>query len=324
MFAATETLGIAGAMVLTALAYVFWLKPGNLDAPTFLAFGFGLVRLLPALNMSYSGYGQLMTVVGSLEKVLSWLEMPIYPKRPLGKAAVPKLQEGIRFDVVGFRYAEGKDVLSALSFFLPVGETLAVLGSSGSGKSTFASLLLRLREPSAGKILFDGTDHWEFAYRDFCNAVAFVEQEPFMFNATIAENVACLLPDVDRASVIQAVQRVQLGDFIQTLPKGIDTVLAERGTTLSGGQRQRLAIARAIVRNPQILVLDEPTSALDAETEQEVVKAIRAASVGRTTIIITHRASAVQHANLRLRLDTGRLERSAPSGVEADRGVEIS
>jgi ATP-binding cassette subfamily B protein len=145
-----------------------------------------------------------------------------------------------------------------------------------------------------------------------------------MFNATIAENVACLLPDVDRASVIQAVQRVQLGDFIQTLPKGIDTVLAERGTTLSGGQRQRLAIARAIVRNPQILVLDEPTSALDAETEQEVVKAIRAASVGRTTIIITHRASAVQHANLRLRLDTGRLERSAPSGVEADRGVEIS
>jgi ABC-type multidrug transport system fused ATPase/permease subunit len=323
-----ETLGIAGAMGLTALAYVLWLRPGELDGPSFLAFGFGLVRLLPALNQMSGGIGVLTTLIGSLERVLMWLELPRYPTRPFGKAMLPPLKQGIRFEDVGFGYADGKDVLSSLSFFLPAGSTLAVLGASGSGKSTLASLLLRLREPSKGRILFDETEHWEFAVREFHRAVAFVEQEPFMFNTTIRENVTCGLPDVDRETVLDALERVQLGDMIKALPDGIETTLAERGATLSGGQRQRLAIARAIVRNPQVLVLDEPTSALDAETEQEVVKAIDAASVGRTTIIITHRASTVEHATLRLHLDTGRMEtrRSVGGGpaLGADRSAKIS
>jgi ATP-binding cassette, subfamily B, bacterial MsbA len=313
-----ETLGIAGAMGLTALAYVLWLRPGELDGPSFLAFGFGLVRLLPALNQIYAGHGQVTSLIGSLERVLVWLELPRYPIRAFGSARVGRLKEGIRFDAVGFSYGDGKDVLRSLSFFLPAGATLAVVGASGSGKSTLASLILRLREPTAGRIFFDGTDHWEFAPDDFHQAVAFVEQEPFLFNATICDNISCGLASIDRASVLDALERVQLGDLIRELPKGIDTLISERGTTLSGGQRQRLAIARAIVRNPQVLVLDEPTSALDADTEHEVVRAIDAASIGRTTIIITHRASTVQHATFRLHLDTGRLERRAGTGPEGD------
>jgi subfamily B ATP-binding cassette protein MsbA len=318
LLGAIETLGIAGAMGLTAFAYVFWLKSGELDGPSFLAFGFGLVRLLPALNQIYSGQGQVTTLVGSLERVLFWLEMPPYPKRPFGSVRMPVLKEGIRFENLGFGYTEGKEVLKALSFLLPIGSTLAVLGASGSGKSTLASLILRLREPTAGRIFFDGIDHWDFAPDEFHRAVAFVEQEPFVFNATVAENVTSGLPGIGRKDVIEALERVQLGQLVASLPRGIDTELAERGATLSGGQRQRLAIARAIVRNPQVLVLDEPTSALDAETETEVVKAIDSASIGRTTIIITHRVSTAQHATLRLNLDSGKLEGPVATSVKTN------
>jgi subfamily B ATP-binding cassette protein MsbA len=305
---AIETLGIAGAMALTALAHQFWLSKGTLDVPSFLAFGFGLLRLLPALNQLYAGQGFLTQLVGGVEQVLKWLDLPTYPARPFGSAPVPKLNDGIRFDQVSFGYSAESNVLRSLSFVLPVGETLAVVGSSGSGKSTLASLLLRLREPTAGRILFDGVEHWEFDQEDFHRTVAFVDQDCFVFNASILENVTCGAPDITREQVIDALRLVKLDSLIEQTPDGVDTLVAERGATLSGGQRQRLAIARAIVRNPQILVLDEPTSALDAETEREVVGAIDAASVGRTTIIITHRESTVRHARVRLSMPSGELK----------------
>lgn len=306
----TETLGVAGAMGLTAIAYSLWLAPGALDVPRFLAFGFGLVRLLPVLNYMSATQGLITATVGSVEEVLRWLELPEYPKRRFGERSVPPLKDSVAFDRVSFSYPNGHQVLKELSFRLPAGETLGILGASGSGKSTLASLLLRLREPASGAVRFDGVDHWEFAPAAFHESVGFVEQEAFLFNSSIADNVTCGRSDVPRADVVRALRMVQLGDLIDRLPQGIDTVLAERGATLSGGQRQRLAIARAIVRNPQVLVLDEPTSALDPETEVEVVRAIDAASQGRTTLIITHRPSTVAHASLLLDLTTGKL--SAP------------
>jgi ABC-type multidrug transport system fused ATPase/permease subunit len=297
-----ETAGIAGAMGLTALAHVFFLVPGTLDVPTFLAFGFGLIRLMPALNQVYTAQAFLVPLVGSIEVLLDWLDLPNYPTRPFGQAQVAKLEQGIRFENVSFAYPKRAPVISDLSFFLPVGETLAILGTSGTGKSTLVSLLLRLREPTSGRILIDGVDHWEFAPSSFHRAVVYVDQEAFMFNATIAENVSAGVPGIGRDAILDALRKVRLDETIAALPLGIDTVVAERGSTLSGGQRQRLAIARAIVRNPQVLVLDEPTSALDPETEQEVVSAIDAASIGRTTIIITHRATTARHATRRLNL----------------------
>ena len=308
-----ETLGVTCAIGLVALAHAVWLSDGTLDAARFLAFGFGLVRLLPSLNFVYATLGLISATVGSIERIVEWLDLPVYPTRPFGTRSMPRLEQGIRLDAVGFTYPGGHEPIRGLSFSLPAGETLAVFGPSGAGKSTLASLLLRLREPSQGRILFDGVDYWEFSAAEYHRSVGFVDQEPFLFNLTIAENVASGRPDIDRNAIMKALDLVQLGELVARLPDGIDTVLAERGATLSGGQRQRLAIARATVVDPQVLVLDEPTSALDAETEQEVVAAIAAASVGRTTVIITHRPAAARHAKWRLDLGTGRLVRvSAP------------
>jgi subfamily B ATP-binding cassette protein MsbA len=302
-----ETLGVIGAIALTALAHAVWLDQGALDVPRFLAFGFGLVRLLPALNVVYATQGFITAATGTIERVLTWLNLPSYPSRPFGSKAVPRLAEGIRFVEVGFSYPGGHEPIRGLSFSLGAGETLAIVGPSGTGKSTLANLLLRLREPTRGKILFDGIDYWEFSAAHFHAAVGFVDQDAFIFNMSIAENVACGRPGVGREAIMNALRMVQLGELVDRLPEGIDSVLAERGSTLSGGQRQRLAIARAIVVDPQLLVLDEPTSALDPETELEVVRAIDAASVGRTTIIITHRATAARHATKRLDLATGQM-----------------
>jgi ABC-type multidrug transport system fused ATPase/permease subunit len=305
--AAIETLGVAGALSLTALAHAVWLGSGTLDVPRFLAFGFGLVRMLPSLNLVYATHGLITASVGSIERILTWLDLPVYPSRPFGERAVPRLKEGIRFESVSFSYSNGHEPIRSLSFVLPAGETLAVVGPSGAGKSTLASLLLRLREPSGGRILFDGIDYWEFSVKEFCRAVGFVDQEPFLFNLSIAENVRCGRPGIEQSAILKALELVRLNELIGRLPEGVDTVLAERGVTLSGGQRQRLAIARAVVVDPKILVLDEPTSALDAETELEVLAAIDAASVGRTTLVITHRPAAADRATCRLDLGTGKL-----------------
>jgi subfamily B ATP-binding cassette protein MsbA len=314
-----ETLGVAGAIALAIVAHTVWLASGTLDVPRFLAFGYGLVRLLPALNYVYAMQGYITSNVGTVEHILHWLDLDPYPTRPYGKSPVEPLREGIRFEGVSFVYPDGHEPIRSLSFFLGAGETLAVLGPSGVGKSTLASLLLRLREPTKGRITFDGTDYWQFAPEAFYRTLGFVEQEPFLFNMSIADNIVCGRPGIDRSAVEKALRLVQLGPLIERLPQGLDTVLAERGATLSGGQRQRLAIARAVVADPQILVLDEPTSALDAEMEHEVVKAINAASAGRTTIIITHRPSTMMHATQRLDLATGELSRLTPEAARAER-----
>jgi subfamily B ATP-binding cassette protein MsbA len=299
----TETLGIICALLLLALANTVW----RTDVPRFLAFGFGLVRLLPALNYLHATIGLMHATLGSVERVLCWLDLPSFPSRPFGTAKVPKIRQGIVFENVGLTYPGGQEGVRALSFTLPAGETLAILGPSGSGKSSLANVLLRLREPTTGRVLIDGIDHWEFSTEDFHRSVGFVDQESFMFNVSIRDNVRCGRTGIPDDAIWRALELVQLRSFVDALPAGIDTVVAERGSTLSGGQRQRLAIARAVVVEPQILVLDEPTSALDPITEQEVVEAMHAASAGRTTLIITHRASTTQHATRRLELAKGQL-----------------
>lgn len=305
----TEMLGIAGAMGLTAGAHALWISSGTLSVSHFLAFGFGLLRLLPALNQVYGMHAAVASFTGSVEKVLGWLELPRHPTRPFGARELGPLSDKVVVDDISYQYPGGQRALDRVSFEIRAGETVAVLGSSGSGKTTLASLLLRLREPTGGSIRFDGVDYWEFAPKSFHRSVAFVEQDPFMFNVSIAENVAYGATWVSRADVERAIGQVYLADVVAALPEGLDTVLGERGATLSGGQRQRLAIARAIVREPALLILDEPTSALDADTEKEVMAAIDAVSAGRTTIIITHRPSTVERAHRVVRLAGGKLER---------------
>jgi ABC-type multidrug transport system fused ATPase/permease subunit len=184
---------------------------------------------------------------------------------------------------------------------------VALVGRTGAGKSTIASLLLRFYDPTAGQILLDGRDLRDLPVEWLRRHVAVVLQDAILFSGTIAENIALGRPDATRADIEAAARRAQAHDFISALPEGYDTVLGERGVNLSGGQRQRLSIARAFLKDAPVLVLDEPTSALDAHTEAALVAALRQLMVGRTTLVIAHRLSTVRAADVIWVLDRGQL-----------------
>jgi ABC-type multidrug transport system fused ATPase/permease subunit len=317
-----EVVGVAGAMMLTVGAYRYLVAPGALSISEYFAFSFALLRLLPMLNQVNGLQALIAGAHGSVEQVLDWTNLPVHPSRPFGKSQLPRLTQDIQLENLSFSYATGRKVLNGLSCVIPAGSTVAIVGASGAGKSTLLSLLLRQREPTEGRILWDGEEYWQFAPEDYHRNVTVVEQDPFIFNTTIAENVAYGVASVTRENVQAALQAARLGEFVASLPQGIDTVLGERGATLSGGQRQRLAIARALVRNPQVLLLDEPTSALDDSTESEVMLAIDAARAGRTTVIVAHRRATIERADIVLTLSDGRLTRTRSSRLAQDTKLE--
>ena len=326
--AVIETLGVAGAMCVVALAHSYLLSRGTISVPEFLTFGFGLVRILPGLAQVYGLQGTILSLVGAAESVRGWLALPRHPKRPFGTLELANVREHVRFENLSFKFPSAEHpTVRNMTLSVPAGATVAITGSSGAGKTTLASLLLRLREPTEGRIFFDGVEHWEFTKESFCRHVAYVEQDAFLFQGTLYENVAYGLPGTSREAVLAALRAARLGAFVDSLPQGLDTPIGERGATISGGQRQRIAIARALVRQPRILILDEPTSALDASTEAEVVEAIEEARQGRTTFVIAHRESTIARADLVLRLHDGlvRVVRAnQPDAVADGRVIEAA
>jgi ABC-type multidrug transport system fused ATPase/permease subunit len=245
--------------------------------------------------------------VGAFDEIERWLGVETYPRRAFGHRELTGLGQGIRVQNLGFHYPNRTVALEDVNFELRVGQTVALVGASGAGKSTLASLLLRLREPTSGSILVDGVDYWEFSPESWHRMVAVVEQEAFLFHDTLAKNVAFGYPAVTEAEIIRALQQANLQEVLEALPEGIHSMVGERGLKLSGGQRQRLAIARAMVRNPQILILDEATSHLDSVTEQLVQKALAEATQGRTTLVIAHRLSTIRHADWIVVMENGRV-----------------
>lgn len=218
------------------------------------------------------------------------------------------LQRGIEARHLSFRYSDSsRDALSDVSFTLPAGQVLGVVGATGSGKSTLAQLLLKLITPTQGQLLFDGQSVEEIPAATLRGAVGYVPQEGFLFNASIEENIGFFsgasAEMVGRAARVAALQR-----DLETLPSGLATPVGERGNHLSGGQRQRVALARALARNPQLLVLDDTLSAVDTETEAAILKALRAELRGHTAVIIAHRLSAVEHADQILVMERGRIK----------------
>jgi ATP-binding cassette subfamily B protein len=222
----------------------------------------------------------------------------------------------VSFEHVTLSYDRGSapvKVLDDVSFSLKAGETLAIVGPSGSGKSTLADLLLRLQDPDDGVVRIDGRDVKTLRLADLRQAVALVEQEPFILHATIAENIRYARPGASDAEVAEAARRASLDRFVDGLPDGFDTVVGERGTALSAGERQRIAAARAFLIDPAILVLDEPTSALDAVNERRLVEGYESGRRGRTTIVITHRAELARRADRVLVVDGSRLRDAQPA-----------
>lgn len=224
--------------------------------------------------------------------------------------ALPALEPGageIRFESVGFGYEPGRQVLWGVDLTVPAGTTLAVVGGSGSGKSTLARLLLRFYDPDSGRILVNGQNLRAVNVRSVRRSVGIVPQDTLLFNETIAYNIAYSKPEATRDQIVQAARGARVHEFIESLPGGYDTRVGERGVKLSGGERQRIAIARAILKDPSILVFDEATSALDTRTERAIQAELERLSRGRTTLIIAHRLSTIVHAHNILVLDRGRV-----------------
>ncbi len=213
----------------------------------------------------------------------------------------------LRFDNVRFGYQSDRQILFDVSFSVPPGRKLAVVGASGAGKSTLARLLFRFYDVTDGRILIDGQDIRAVTQRSLRAAIGIVPQDTVLFNDTLYYNLAYARSDASREEIVAAVQMAQLHDFIAALPAGYDTVVGERGLKLSGGEKQRVAIARAILKRPRILIFDEATSALDSRSEQAILQALRAVAAEHTTLVIAHRLSTIVDADQILVLDHGRV-----------------
>jgi len=272
-----------------------------------LAYGFVLLRLLPLMNQLYGLHGHLAYLAGGIQEVKTWLDTPHFPDRPFGTTVFTGLEQSLAFEHITFKYPNGKTALDDIDFVVPVGQTIAIVGPSGAGKSTLANILLRLRAPSGGRVLLDGRDFWEFSAESWHRATALVEQDAFLFHGTLRENIIYGCDNVTQAALEQALNAAHLLDVVEALPDGLDTLVGERGAMVSGGQRQRIAIARAVIRNPSILILDEATSHLDAVSERLVQQALQNASRGRTTIVIAHRLSTIREADRLIVLENGRI-----------------
>ena len=303
-----EILGLILILSLIIICRYFFTPSIRDFAPTLLTYLVILFRLLPFVGQLNTARTQFANNYPSAEIATNFLNRDNKPFLPSGNIVFEGLKNAIKFENVSFAYPEhDRLVLNEVDIVIPKGKTVALVGSSGAGKSTIADLLPRFYDPINGRITVDGIDLKEYNTRSFRKAMGVVSQDTFMFNSSIRYNIVYGLNDKTEAELIAAVKQANAYDFIQNLPKGLDTEIGERGVMLSGGQKQRIAIARALLRNPQILILDEATSALDTVSERLVQEAIENLCYDRTTLVIAHRLSTIQKADCIVVLDKGRV-----------------
>jgi subfamily B ATP-binding cassette protein MsbA len=280
----------------------------ELSAETFLAFLYAFFNVLdPAKSLSQAFYN-IKKGMGAVERVQTILDADMQLEEKENPLVVQDLKTGFVFDSVSFRYANAeRDALSDVQFALPQGKVVALVGASGAGKSTVADLLPRFYDPTSGRILLDGTDIRELETRSLRNLMGIVSQEAVLFNDSVANNISFGKESCTDADIVAAAKAANAHDFIMALPQGYETNIGDRGTKLSGGQRQRLTIARALLKNPPVLILDEATSALDSESEKLVQEALDRLLQNRTALVIAHRLSTIQHADEILVMADGRI-----------------
>jgi ABC-type multidrug transport system fused ATPase/permease subunit len=278
---------------------------GNMTVGTLFAFVGYLSNFFDPVQQLSQLYNTFLSAVAALDKITEVLdEEPEIVDRP-GALELPRIAGHVRFEDVRFGYAKGPDVLHGITLDVPAGTTVALVGHTGAGKSTIAKLLARFYEPRAGRITIDGHDLNDVKQESLRRQLGVVPQEGFLFAGTVRDNIAFAKPDASDEEIVGAAKTVGAHDFIVELEDGYETNLQERGTRLSSGQRQLVALARALLANPRILILDEATSAVDIGTERRIESALRLLLSGRTAFIIAHRLSTIRNADLIVVLEHG-------------------
>jgi ATP-binding cassette, subfamily B, bacterial len=272
-----------------------------------MAFQWYTFLLLNPVWSIVNSFSELQRSLAAMERVFEVLLMENdKPDKPDAIDA-PALVHEIVFDEVEFEYRPGQPVVRDFNVAVPGGSVVALVGRSGAGKTTITDLVARFHDPTRGRILLNGIDIRDFKLRTYRDLLAIVQQEVFLFDGSVSENIAYGRTDAGEADVVDAARRANAAEFIDKLPDGYDTFIGERGVKLSGGQRQRLAIARAILKSPQILILDEATSNLDTESEQLIQESMATLLAGRTTFVIAHRLSTIRQADVILLMEDGRI-----------------
>jgi ATP-binding cassette subfamily B protein len=309
--------GLPGLLLSAGAAAVFlWggadVIAGRMSVGTFVAFMAYQMRLLSPIQALMGLYASLAAGAVSLGRVRQILDAAPEVVEATDAMPLPNVRGEVELDRVTFAFDRGAPVLDRVSFRAAPGEVVAVVGPSGGGKSTIADLLLRLFDPDEGTVRLDGRDLRTLPLADLRRHVALVEQTPFLFHATIADNLRYARPDATDEEIRAAADAAGLRDLLSRLPQGYETIVGERGTALSAGERQRLAIARAFLLRPSVLVLDEPTAALDPETERQVLSGYEALMKGRTTILFSHRRLLAERADRVVVLDGARVVEDGP------------
>jgi ATP-binding cassette subfamily B protein len=311
-------LGTAACMALSAMAVL----NGTQTIGDFVLINALLMQIAIPLNFVGFIYREIRQGLADIESMFSVLAVPAEIEDKPGAKALAVSSGAIRFEDVTFHYDPDRQILKGLTFDVPAGHTVAVVGPSGAGKSTLSRLLFRFYDVTGGRITIDGQDIRDITQESLRSVIGMVPQDTVLFNDTIAYNIRYGRPGASLEEVQEAARMAQIAPFIETLPKGFDSEVGERGLKLSGGEKQRVAIARTILKAPPILILDEATSALDTHTEREIQTALDQVSQNRTTLVIAHRLSTVVNADQILVLEAGRIvERGTHTELLAMNGL---
>jgi ATP-binding cassette, subfamily B, bacterial len=297
LLAQAGVLLVAGRMVVS----------GSLSLGAFFAFNLLLAMLVMPLRMLGMWIGQAQRATAAGERIFEILDEPEEIRDRRGARPLPSGPGEIRFEGVDFAYEASRPILEGIDLMVSAGRTVALIGRTGSGKTTLAALVPRFYDASAGRVLVDGVDVRDVQRRSLRREIGVISQDPFLFSASIRDNIAFGMPDAPHDAVEAAAQAAQAHEFILELPQEYETVVGERGISLSGGQRQRIAIARALLIDPRILILDDATASVDATTEAKIRAGLREVMRDRTTIIIAHRLSTIALADEIVVLEHGRI-----------------
>lgn len=309
-FSSFIILGLFGAMVAVIWQGALMLGKGELATGELFSFVIYSGFIGGTIGGMADVFARVQKFIGATEDLLEIFNEEVeLVEEVVAPAGDQVLHGGIELSNLSFTYPSRSDmeILHDISVSIPPNKLVALVGPSGAGKSTLVSLLLRLYDPTSGVILFDGKDGCSLPISVLRSQMAIVPQDIFLFGGTIRENIAYGKPDATEEMIVEAAQRANAWEFIVQFPEGLDTIVGERGTQLSGGQRQRIAIARAVLKNPRILILDEATSSLDSESERLVQDALEKLMRGRTSIVIAHRFSTIRQADIILVVNQGRL-----------------